>query len=176
MPDVAAIQRQLVGVRPRLFLKGDVIERLQQRIKKGDLPSFDRLRQAADAALAEPSYPEPTDRPQASEWDEVREAYLPAKIASAHVVRTALMYRLTGDPKYLAGARRWLLTLASWDPKGVTSYRLKFANGVGHSEGSMPILDRMSLAWDWIGDQLTADERQKVIASMTERGNQMLRF
>jgi hypothetical protein len=81
---------------------------------------------------------------------------------------------LTGDPKYLAGARRWLLTLAAWDPKGVTSYHLIFGKGQGHNEAAMPMLERMSMAWDWIGDRLTAEERRIVLHSMTERGNQVL--
>ena len=85
------------------------------------------------------------------------------------------MYRLTGGAKYLEGARRWMLTLASWDPRGVTSHLVKFNKGVGHTEAAMPMLDRMSLAWDWMGDQLTPGERRKVLACITERGNQVLR-
>ena len=33
-----------------------------------------------------------------------------------------------------------------------------------------PMWERMSLGWDWIDDKLTPEERQKALASMTERG------
>jgi hypothetical protein len=175
MPDVNAIADHLAGVRPRLFLKGKREALLKSAIARGGVPAWEKLRAAADAALDEPSYPEPDEHPPVNEWDEGGESYMPAKIASAHAARTALAYRLTGDPKYLAGARRWLLALAGWDPRGVTSYLVKFDKGTGHTEAAMPMLDRMSLAWDWIGDRLTADERRRVLASITERGNQLLR-
>jgi hypothetical protein len=175
MPDAVALKRKLAGVRPRLFLKGDRLRLLRDAVAKGAVRPWERLRMAADAALAEPSYPEPEERPPANEWDEGSASYMPAKVASAHLARTALAYQVTGDRKYLEGARRWFVMLASWDPRGVTSYLVPFAKGRGHTEAAMPMLDRMSLAWDWIGDQLTSDERRKVLASMTERGNQILR-
>ncbi|MCX6623087.1 MAG: DUF4962 domain-containing protein [Acidobacteria bacterium] len=68
-----------------------------------------------------------------------------------------------------------MLTLASWDPRGVTSHDIPQPNGSdGNDEASMPILERMSFGWDWIGDQFTPEERAKVLAAMTERGNQVL--
>ncbi|MCX6621519.1 MAG: hypothetical protein NTY38_10645, partial [Acidobacteria bacterium] len=69
-----------------------------------------------------------------------------------------------------------MLHLASWDPKGITSHGLKLPDGgIGNDEASMPILERMSYAWDWMGDQLTPAERATVLAAVTERGNQVLR-
>jgi hypothetical protein len=176
MPDVAALKKQLSGVRPRLFLMGDRLKRLQDAVARGAVPSWERMRQAADAALEEKSYPEPEPyRRGVSSSQEWNRTFTPGKVGSAHVARTALAYRITGDSKYLEGARRWLLTLAGWDPKGITSHNLKFAGGSGNDEASMPMLERMSLAWDWVGDKLTPEERQTVLAAMTERGDQVLR-
>src|SRR5690606_19153783 len=39
MPDVAALKARLAGVRPRLFLGGGRLERLQAAIAKEDVPS-----------------------------------------------------------------------------------------------------------------------------------------
>ena len=140
------------------------------------LPQWESFLRSADASLAEKPYAEPAGYPSAAfDVDEWRRIDTPAKAGSSHLARVALAYRVTGEAKYLEGAHRWMLMLASWDPRGVTSHRLRQPNGSsGNDAASMPILDRMSLAWDWAGDQLTAEERAKVLAAMRERGNQVL--
>ena len=177
MPDAGALKARLAKVRPRLFLAGGRLEQLRSRVRQGAAPSWERMRKAASAALDEKPYAEPEPyRPGVPSDQEWRRTYTPGKVGSAHVARTALAYIITGELKYLEGARRWMMTLAGWDPKGITSHGLKMPNSqIGNDEASMPMLDRMSLAWDWIGDKLTATERAAVLASMTERGNQVLR-
>ncbi len=174
MPDVQALKATLAGVHPRLYLTDGRLEKLKATIANGGVPSWARLRRAADAALEEDLYPEPpTLGSSAEDW---MRTFTPGKVGSAHVARLALAYKLTGEAKYRDGARRWLLNLASWDPKGITSHALKLpSGGIGNDEASMPMLERMSLAWDWVGDTLEPGEREKVLASMTERGNQVLR-
>ena len=88
MPDVTVLKQQLATVRPRLFLKGDRLQLLKRAIATGAVESWKRLRSAADAALVEPSYPEPDEHPPLNEWDEGGESYMPAKIASRTLVRT----------------------------------------------------------------------------------------
>ena len=177
MPDIAALKARMVGMRPRLFLTGSRLKELREAIAHGTVPSWERLRKAADEALAEELYPEPAPyrrgAPSDQEW---LRTFTPAKIGSAHLARTALAYRITDDPRYLERARRWMMNLAGWDARGITSHNLQLAGGDrGNDEASMPMLERMSFAWDWIGERLTSEERAKVIVSMTERGNQVLR-
>lgn len=178
MPSVAEIKKNLGGSHPRVFLTKDRLNRIQQAVARGTLPSWQELRSAADAALEEKSYPEPEPyRRGVSSGEEWLRTFTPGKVGSAHAARTALMYKITGDERYLEGARRWMMTLAAWDPKGITSHGLKLPDGnVGNDEASMAMLERMSLAWDWVGDKLTPEERAKFLASMTERGNQVLRI
>ncbi len=178
MPDVAALERQLNGVRPRLYLNGDKLEKIRAAVKRGEAPQWDYLLTAADAALKEAPYAEPAGYANGeftvTEW---RRIYRPGKVGSAHLARTALAYKITGDSKYLEGARRWMMNLAAWDPKGIISHDVPQPDGSeGNDEGSMPVLERMSFAWDWIGGELTAEERAKVLAVMPERGNQVLRL
>ena len=176
MPDVAALRDKLGTVRPRMFLSGGRLQELRDAVAHGAVPSWPRLCEAADSALSEPLYPEPEPyRRGVSPDEEWLRTFTPGKAGSAHLARTALAWRLTGDRKYLEGARRWMLQLASWDPKGITSHGLAFSGGRGNDEASMPMLERMSFAWDWMGGELTAEERAKVLASVTERGNQVLR-
>lgn len=177
MPDVNALESRLAGVRPRMFLAGERLGRIRKAVAEGRVPSWERLRKSADDALREPSYAEPeayhADRPSDQEWNRV---YTRAKIASAHLARTALMYRLTSNRTYLAGARRWMMTLAAWNPEGITSHRLKQTDGSdGNDEASMAMLERMSFAWDWVGNDLEPGERALVLASVKERGEQVLR-
>ncbi|MBE0656107.1 MAG: DUF4962 domain-containing protein [Bryobacteraceae bacterium] len=176
MPDVAAMRRQLQGKRPRMFLNGQRIAEIKQAVAAGKVASWKQFIALADAAVAEASYAEPAGYPSADfSVDHWRRIYTPGKRASAHVARTALAWRLTGDSKYLAAAKRWMLVLASWDPRGVTSHDIPQPNGsIGNDEASMSILERMSFGWDWIGGEFTPQERAKILAVMTERGNQVL--
>lgn len=177
LPEIAALKARLTAIRPRLFLAGNRLGEIRQAVSSGRVAQWKAFLKAADGALEEKSYPEPPGYPKgeftAAEW---RRIYTPGKAGSAHLARTALAWRITGENKYLEGARRWMMTLASWDPKGITSHRVRQPDGSeGNDEASMPMLERMAFAWDWIGDQLSSAERAKVLAAMTERGNQVLR-
>ena len=177
MPDVAQLASQLTGVRPRLYLRGDRLEAIQAAVQGGKVPEWDFFLATADAALEEGPYAEPVGYPNGefivADW---RRIYRPGKVGSAHLARTALAYKITGEKKYLEGARRWMMNLAEWDPKGIISHDVPQPDGSeGNDEASMPVLERMAFAWDWIGDELTAEERAKVLAVIPERGNQVLR-
>ncbi|MCP5118795.1 MAG: DUF4962 domain-containing protein, partial [bacterium] len=177
MPDVALLSKHLAGVRPRLYLHGDRLDRIKAAVKRGAVPHWDFFISAADAALEEGPYAEPEGYPS-SEFtvEDWRRIYRPGKVGSSHLARTALAYRITGESKYLEGARRWMMNLASWDPKGIVSHDVPQPNGSeGNDEASMPVLERMAFAWDWIGHELTPEERAKVLSVMSERGNQVLR-
>ena len=133
--------------------------------------------EAADAALAEKSYAEPAGYPSAEfSVDHWRRIYTPAKTGSAHVARLALAYRLTGDAKYLEGARRWMLTLASWNPRG--AYQPQGPRSPMALKATTKPPCPCWTAWPWAGTgsapKLTPEEKAKVLAAMTERGNQVL--
>ena len=176
LPDVAELKQHLALVRPRLFLLGERLAQIREEAARGKLAAWQPFLKVADAALQEKPYPDPVlgrvPMDYGEEWGEI---FRPGKIGSAHLARTALAYRLTGERKYLEGARRWMMTLAGWDPRGVTSYDVRQPDGmIGVDEAAMPILERMSLAWDWMGDQLSPEERRKVLAVTRERGTQIM--
>jgi hypothetical protein len=177
MPDVREMRKRLDGFRPRLYLNGDRLAEIRSAAASGRLPSLKRLLQAADAALGEEPYAEPPARiPGSRPGEDWLRTFTPGKIGSAHAARTALAYRITGKDKYLESARRWMRILASWDPRGITSHGIPLPEGgIGNDEASMPMLERMSLTWDWVGGHFTPEERERILAVMTERGNQVLR-
>lgn len=178
MPDVKQLSEKIAKVRPRLFLGGDRMNRIREEIQRGKVPLWDFFLSAANDALKEGPYLEPKGYPNGEfiveDW---RRIYRPGKIGSAHLARTAFAYKITGEKKYLDGARRWMMNLASWDPTGIISHGVAQADGSeGNDEASMPVLERMAFAWDWIGTELTPVERARVLAVMPERGNQVLRL
>ncbi len=178
MPDVSRLREQLARIRPRLYLNGNRLERIREAVRRGEAPQWEFFIAAADAALEEGPYAEPEGYPN-GEWtvEDWRRIYRPGKTGSAHLARLALAYRITGEKKYLEGARRWMMNLASWDPTGIISHSLAQVDGSeGNDEASMPVLERMAFAWDWIGDELSAAERDRVLAVIPERGNQVLRL
>jgi len=178
LPDVAELSGRLAGKRPRLYFQvdGELERRLIEEIGRGEIAAWGFCLARADAALAEPLYEEPAPykdgKFEVGEW---RRIYTPGKRGGAHALRCALAWRLTGDRKYLEGARRWLLLLASWDPDGITSYNLPLPDGsTGNDEAGMPMLERMALAYDWVAPDLSAEDRQKVLESLRRRGNQIM--
>ncbi|MEA1997460.1 MAG: DUF4962 domain-containing protein, partial [Gemmatimonadota bacterium] len=135
-------------------------------------------RSLADSALAEPLYPEPAPykdgKFEVTEW---RRIYTPGKVGSAHAVRLALVYKLTGERKYLEGAKKWLLNLAGWDPYGITSYNLPLPDGShGNDEAGMPMLERMAIAYDWLADELSVEEKELVLGSLEARAGQLMNY
>jgi uncharacterized protein DUF4962/heparinase II/III-like protein len=178
MPDVGQLEKELKGVRPRLFLTPAVLTRIKETIETGEMPFWEFCRHLADSALKEPFYPEPKPykdgKFEVSEW---RRIYTPGKVGSAHMVRLALVWKITNEQKYLEGAKKWLVHIAGWDPNGITSYNLPLSDGsTGNDEAGMHILERMAMAYDWIGDELNSEEKTLVLSSLKERGNQMLDY
>ena len=176
MADVSGLARSLAGVRPRIFLLPEEIERIRVAIAEGRVPFWPLCRSLADSALEEPLYPEPAPykdgKFEVSEW---RRIYTPGKVGSAHAVRLALMYKLTGERKYFEGAKKWLLHLATWDPYGITSYNLPQPGGEGgNDEAAMPILERMAMAYDWLADELNEEETAAILKCLKARGGQIM--
>ncbi|OGG05415.1 MAG: hypothetical protein A3F83_09910 [Candidatus Glassbacteria bacterium RIFCSPLOWO2_12_FULL_58_11] len=176
LPDVSVMTAELKNVRPRIFLSPGNLTRIKDAAGKGELPFWELTCRLADLALEEPLYPEPAPYKNGEfEVGEWRRIYTPGKVGSAHAVRLALLYRVTGDKKYLEGAKKWLLHLATWDPDGITSYNLPLPDGsTGNDEAGMPMLERMSIAYDWIADELDPAEKQAVLDCLKRRANQIL--
>lgn len=91
-----------------------------------------------------------------------RQTYIDLQELWYAIRHLAIGGRVTGDDALLARAKEWLLEAASWDPMGVTSraYTDEWAYRVNNA-----------LAWgyDWLYDQMTAEERATVRAALLER-------
>lgn len=178
MPNIKILKEELMKVSPRIFLTPNVLKNLQQKVaNKSNLPFWDVCRSLADSALVRhlPQEPKPYKDSvfEVSEW---RRIYKPVKTGTANMVRMALIWKVTNEQKYLDGAKKRLVNFASWDPDGITSFRIPQASGfMGNTEASMPLLERMAMVYDWVHDELSTDEKKKVLSSLKNRGNQMLK-
>ncbi|MGC9326900.1 MAG: DUF4962 domain-containing protein [Candidatus Hinthialibacter sp.] len=86
-----------------------------------------------------------------------------------HTANLAFAYRLTGDERFGAKARDWIMVIVSWPPDGTTSYQY-------NDECGMPILSGVSRAYTWAYDALSETERRKIIEVMSIRGEEVYRY
>ena len=85
-----------------------------------------------------------------------------AERACTEAETIAFVYLLTGDKAYGAAARKWVLHLASWDPKGTTNFTL-------NCEAGKVMLYRPARAYDWAWDTFTPEERKKIQTAFRAR-------
>ena len=72
-------------------------------------------------------------------------------------------YLLTEDSNYCLTAKRWMLEVAKWDPKGFTHMS---------DFGDAGIMSGLAIGVDTFWERLTEDERKKIIQQVTARANQ----
>lgn len=168
MPTVAQQKARVPSGHPRLFLRPEDLPRLRQLAQGREAAAFAALRQAADAFIKAGPTPEPEHKGSARDknnpelvkyWWPNREQ---TERACNEAETIAFVYLLTGDKAYGEAARRWVLHLASWDPKGNTNFTL-------NCEAGKPLLYRPARAYDWAWDMFTSEERAKIQAVMRER-------
>ena len=101
-----------------------------------------------------------------------------AQTAVEHLYRTSFAYLLTGEEKYAQLAKKMILALSTWcmkddgngnlvyDNKGHTSYE-------NQDQVHRYITYRSAMAYDWIADTLTAEEKAKVLNMIDQRTKRM---
>ncbi|WP_414663004.1 DUF4962 domain-containing protein [Horticoccus sp. 23ND18S-11] len=168
MPTRAQQRAKVPATHPRLFLRPEELPRLRELAAGREAKAFAVLKKAADAYIKAGPTPEPEHKGSARDkndaalikyWWPNREQ---TEKACNEAETIAFVYLLTGDKTYGEAARRWVLHLASWDPKGNTNFTL-------NCEAGKPLLYRPARAYDWAWDMFTPAERTKVQAAMRER-------
>ncbi len=80
---------------------------------------------------------------------------------------SALAWKVTQQPIYLADAKHSLLQLALWDPSGAT--------GVNHHQVAGRLVWVMALGLDWLYDELSAEERKRIVDVLAVRMDALIR-
>ena len=168
MPTVAQQRAKVPARHPRLFLRPEDLPRLRELARGREAAAFAALKKQADAFIAAGPTPEPEHKGSARDknnaelvkyWWPNREQ---TERACNEAETIAFVYLITGDKTYGEAARRWVLHLASWDPKGNTNFTL-------NCEAGKPLLYRPARAYDWAWDMFTPAERAKIQAAFRER-------
>jgi hypothetical protein len=164
-PTLEQLRERVPDAHPRLFVRPEGLAELRAWAKGDGRPVFDELCAAADRLIAGAPTPEP--RVRASSRDpQTRNHWWSNRVetleACTEAETIALVYLLTGEPKYGAAARRWVLHLAAWDPDGPTNFGL-------NCEAAKPMLHRLPRVYDWAYDALTEDDRRLVRKVMLRR-------
>lgn len=168
MPTVAEQRANVPSGHPRLFMRPEDLPRLRELAKGRDAAAFAALRKAADAYIKAGPTSEPEHKGSARDKNnaELVKYWWPNRVQTEKACEEAeviaFVYLMTGDSDYGEAARRWVLHLAAWDPKGNTNFTL-------NCEAGKPMLYRPARAYDWAWDRFTPDERKKVQTMMRER-------
>lgn len=168
MPTVAQQRAKVPAGHPRLFLRPEDLPRLRELARGREAKVFAGLKAAADRYIKAGPTPEPEHKGSAREKEnaELVKYWWPnreqTERACEEAETIAFVYLLTGDKVYGEAARRWVLHLASWDPKGNTNFAL-------NCEAGKPMLYRPARAYDWAWDMFTPADRAKIQAAMRER-------
>ncbi len=168
MPTLAQQRAKVPQSHPRLFLRPENLPRLRELARGREATAFAALRKAADAFIKAGPTPEPEHKGSARDKNnaELIKYWWPNRVqtekACDEAETIAFVYLMTGDKAYGEAARRWVLHLASWDPKGNTNFTL-------NCEAGKPLLYRPARAYDWAWDMFTPADRAKVQAAMRER-------
>ncbi len=172
LPPLEEVRQRIPRAHPRLFVTPDSLAAFRQ---KKDSELLYRLlwqrisSQAAVLAVADLP-PEPPHARPGGVWDVgLWRQYSLAVKATDDLETLAFAYLLTGDRRLGEAARRWMLHIASWDPKGATSAAV-------NDEASMPILLKLSRAYTWAYDILTPEDRKVIQNVMRVRGNEAYRL
>lgn len=173
LPPRDVLLSRVPSAHPRLFVRPEEMPTFRERAK-GDLePHATALVSAAEKALKSPTpieepprYPEGT----VSHSEEWRTLWWGARTNTMRTLEPAALlgfaYRLTGDQRFGNEAKRILLTVAKWDPKGATGYRY-------NDEAGMPYNYLFSRTYTFIHDLLSDAERAACRRIMTIRGREM---
>ena len=146
------IKPELAGVHPRLILNAAGLEALRNKIKDPKMvPVMEGfLTNARKLAGKEP----PVNPPNTED---------PFRGFGGTLSSLALAYLLTNDPYYLQAAKKWI--------HAVNHY----PSWAGNEDlGASHICFGMSLAYDWLYNDLTPDERREIETSLHAHGKILL--
>jgi hypothetical protein len=158
---------------PRLFVRPEALAKLRERSKTDLRPQYEKMVEECERLLKEP--PDTSDPPKyppgikvkSEEWRAIwwgnRDRTIKALNASATLGFVRL---LDGNGKYGQEARRILMEVAAWDPKGATNYHY-------NDEAGMPYVYFFARAYTFLNDLLSDAEKGKCREVIRFRGNEM---
>lgn len=159
VPSSGQLETKLVGApHPRAFPAGDELISLKAMLSGARAQDWIKLQKRVRQAMGQPIPREPsqplnliTDR---TAWAAALQD-LPNRIRPSLTLtaEAAFAWRMTGDPDYLAEAKRRAMALAKWNPSGVTGW-------ASQDQMTREFGYVLALTYDWLYQDLTPDERR----------------
>ncbi len=150
-----------IGPHPRLYVRAADLPDIRARVTAN--PRWPAFLRRAETWLDATPKEEPVDYWDFDPWGEVyRAVYSPSQYMERVYLECAFTYLITQDRRFLDKAREFMLEQAAWDPEGPTCFQ--WLDQVGRS-----IMLNMSIAYDWLYNDLTPVERRTVQASLMAR-------
>lgn len=170
-PDTRELIRRLSGVRPRIAVPPGQIGKWRELGRGALKPALDATFAAAEKEIGQPLMAEPPYCPPPND-----PGYGPAQIQMMNLrrqfgdgmVRCAEAYLLTGEKRLGSEARRRLMDIVSWDPRGSTSLE-------NHESSGCELLDYCAKTYDYVYPLLTDDERRACREVLAVRAPQIYR-
>jgi len=176
LPAMTELLSRVPKQHPRLFIRPEELDQLRRDVRGPLRSQWQQLVKQANRLVANPP---PSDEPLKYEpgwklgnpqWLERWWGNRMKVIATLDGAATlAFVYMVTGERQYGEAARKLMVAAAEWDPKGST-------NHIYNDEASMPVLYLMSRAYTWGYGALSDDDRAKIRASMTARGQEIFNY
>jgi hypothetical protein len=185
-PPLAAVSATTTAVvpaqAPRTLVAAGRREAFRAYVTSGPgAKAFQRIREDFDRDLLSAPFPEeprtygdPSPRRRTSERvDRWRAAQDVCGYVGGVTEAAALLWVATGEPRYLEKARDFLLRACEWslDPSGWPSGAVRGATAITYNdEAHFRLWRKLPLAYDQIRDQLSAEEKARVLAHFRARG------
>lgn len=152
--------------RPRLLFQGKELARLREEIKTTRREEWEKLKEAVDRVLEEDP---PENRP--IEGDPTRpgtpnDEMLWQRVFGYRIPALALVALLDPDPKYFEAARKWALKPGEYPLWGAGLFE-------GTDLAAAHELYGISMAYDWLYDRWSPQDRAKLKQILAEHGKVM---
>lgn len=165
-PSARALEKKVIAAgRPRLFIDRQKLTELRKSITATHQPKWEKLKAAVDAALTEspPDYRPPKVGGDSTRPGTLNDEMLWQRQFGYRLPGMALVALLDEDPKYFGLVRRWALQPGKYPLWGAGIYE---NTGLAAKHQLFGI----SIAYDWLYDRWSDEEREQLRKTLRERG------
>ena len=159
------MRQELNGVHPRLFFNREGLAKMRERAKTSDREIWQAIVKDLRAVRQNP--PAPNDPQLDRSGVEQKPGDISQYAVAFAIAEASFAYSIERDPKYLAAAKKWLLTACEYDPWGYTFRTPNVDLPPAH------LLYAAAFAYDLLFDDLTKAERQTVKNKLVKQSRLM---
>ena len=160
VPTVEEMLDRIPSGHPRAYFSTEEIQNIREKYSANPdiYPQFKQIMKLADSYNPDVFVTEPT-------FDIASNSVININIAAADKIYiSAMAYMLTGNEKYANTGIAYMMKLCQWNPHGASSF-------IVNDQGARDLIFKVAIAYDWLYDLMTEDERNALLAMEQERIN-----